>query len=112
MKNLSPYILLIFLLFCNTAKVYAEKIEITASVDKTSLELGDFIRYTISIHGKLNTDQPQLPPLEDFSLLFGPSISTQTNIVNNTVSVFRGFTYGLTPQRKGKITIGPAVLKY
>jgi len=112
MKALYTLILLITMLVGGYTSVYAVEIKITASVDKTRLELGDFIRYTIGIHGKINTEEPQLTSIEDFSLKYGPSISTQTKIVNNAVSVYRGYTYGLAPQKRGKLTIGPAILKY
>lgn len=92
--------------------VFAADIRLTANVDKTKVELGNYIRYTIGVHGAFDTEQPKLPPLEGFSLRYGPNISTQTKIVNNVVSVYRGFTYGLSPKQTGKYTIEPTTLKY
>ena len=112
MKRFYPIVISVFVLLFITAKSHAEEISITASVDKTTVERGDYIRYTIGIHGAFDTDQPQLPSIGDFSLQFGPSVSTQTSIVNNVVSIFSGYTYGLAPKRTGKITIGPSTLEY
>jgi hypothetical protein len=112
MKNFYPIVFLIFILFVNISRVYAKEIEITASVDKTMVEAGSYIRYTIGVHGAFDTDQPQLPPLEGFSIGYGPTVSTQTKIANNVVSVYRGFSYGLIAKEVGKFTIGPVTLKY
>jgi len=45
-------------------------------------------------------------------LMYGPSVSTQTTIINNVVKVFRGFMYGFSPTEKGRFEIGPVALKY
>lgn len=103
---------LIFIFVCDLTAVHADEIKLTASVDKTIVENGDDIRYTIGVHGAFDTDQPQLPPLEGFSIGYAPSVSTQTKIVNNVVSIYRGFSYRLTAKKVGKFTIGPATLKY
>ena len=112
MKNIYPVIIIVFVLFCVILKAHADEIELTASVDKTTVELGSYVRFTIGVHGAFDTDQPQLPPLESFSLGYGPTVSTQTKIVNNVVSVYRGFSYGLIAKEKGKFTIGPITLEY
>jgi hypothetical protein len=44
--------------------------------------------------------------------MYGPSVSTQTSIVNNVVSIFRGFTYSFSPTETGKFELGPASLEY
>ena len=54
----------------------------------------------------------QLSVPESFTLMYGPSVSTQTTIINNVVKVFRGFMYGFSPTEKGKFEIGPVTLKY
>ena len=113
MKNFYPIVFLIFILFGNNiASVYATEIKLTVSVDKTIVENGGVIRFTIGVHGAFDTDQPQLPPLENFSTGYGPTVSTQTKIVNNSVSIYRGFSYRLVAKKTGKFTIGPATLKY
>ncbi|ODS31458.1 MAG: hypothetical protein SCARUB_03415 [Candidatus Scalindua rubra] len=107
------FLLITFIFILNyPLTIYADEIKVTASVDKTVVEKGAHLRFTVGVHGAFDTDQPQLPPLEGFSLMYGPSVSTQTKIVNNVVSVFRGFTYGLIPKEKGKFELGPVTLKY
>lgn len=111
-KKFYTIIILTFLFVNNLTAVHADEIELTASVDKTTVELGSYVRFTIGVHGAFDTDQPQLPPLESFSLGYGPTVSTQTKIVNNVVYVYRGFSYGLIAKKKGKFTIGPITLEY
>ncbi len=107
-------IIILAFLFPNTfTTVNADEIELKASVDKTKLELGDFIRYKIGVHGTFEKVRPQLPPLNDFSIRFGPYISIDTEIMDDDkVTVFRRYLYGLAPQKTGTLTIGPATLKY
>ena len=112
MKKFYTIIILIFLFINGFTTVQADEIKITASVDKTKVEKGEQFRYTIGIHGAFDTDQPQLPSLEGFTLTYGPNISTQTKIVNNVVSIYRGFTYGLIAKENGKFTIDPVILEY
>ncbi|MDR4505251.1 MAG: BatD family protein [Candidatus Scalindua sp.] len=112
MKIFFIYVIAFFLLVGHFGKVYAEELRLTASVDNTRIEIGNHVRLTIEIHGAFDTDQPKLPELEGFSLKYGPSVTTQTRIINNVVSVNRGFTYMLVPKGIGKFTIPPATLKY
>jgi hypothetical protein len=112
-KQFYTIIILIFL-FANTlTEVHADEIKITATVDKTRLELGDVIRYKICVHGTFENVRPQLPPLKDFSIRFGPYISIDTEIMeDDTVTVFHRYLYGLAPQKTGNLKIGPATLRY
>ncbi len=103
---------LIFLFVNNLATVHADEIELTASVDKTLVEVGGDIRLTIGVYGTLDKVRPKLPPLKDFSIGFGPHISIDTEITDDTVSVFRKYVYGLIPRKTGNLKIGPATLRY
>ena len=110
-KRISSIIIFIFMLnLVSTA--YAKEIKIMVSVDKTRVEVGNHFRLTISVHGAFDTDIPQLTPPENFILMYGPSVSTQTSIVNNVVSIFRGFTYSFSPTETGKFELGPVSLEY
>jgi len=91
---------------------YAKEINVVVSVDKNRVEIGNHIRLTVGVQGAFDTDIPQLSVPESFSLMYGPSVSTQTTIINNVVKVFRGFMYGFSPTEKGKFEIGPVTLKY
>jgi hypothetical protein len=82
-------------------------LEVSAWVDKTEATLEDQIFLTVSISGqrRLPSD-PILPPLPDFSVTKGGS-SSQTRIVNGSISTSVEATYLLVPRRAGSFTIGP-----
>ena len=110
-KRISSIIIFIFMLNLVSA-AYAKEIKIIISVDKTRVEVGNHFRLTVGVHGAFDTDIPQIIPPESFILMYGPSVSTQTSIVNNVVSVFRGFTYSFSPTEEGKFELGPVSLEY
>jgi len=91
---------------------YAKEVKVVISVDKNRVEIGSHIRLTVGVEGAFDTDIPKLSMPESFSLMFGPSVSTQTTIINNRVKVFRGFMYGFSPREKGRFEIGPVTLEY
>lgn len=81
--------------------------EVSAWVDKTEATLEDQIFLTVSISGQRRLpSEPILPPLPDFSVTQGGS-SSQTKIVNGSISTSVEATYLLTPRRAGSFTIGP-----
>ena len=94
------------------AKGVSKEVKVVISVDKNRVEIGGHIRLTVGVEGAFDTDIPELSMPESFSLMFGPSVSTQTTIINNVVKVFRGFMYGFSPREKGQFEIGPVTLEY
>jgi len=94
------------------AKRVNKEVKVVISVDKNRVEIGSHIRLTVGVEGAFDTDTPKLSMPESFSLMFGPSVSTQTTIINNVVKVFRGFMYGFSPRAKGRFEIGPVTLEY
>ncbi len=109
-KTLSIIIFMLTLNVVSTA--YAKEIKVTVTVDKNRVEVGSHFRLTVGVHGAFDSEIPEIIPPESFTLMYGPSVSTQTTIVNNVVSVFRGFMYGFSPTELGKFDIGPVTLKY
>jgi hypothetical protein len=109
-----PYtiIILIFLFANSLATVYADEIKVTASVDKTTVEVGSDIRLTISVYGTLNKVRPKLPPFKDFSVIFGPHISMDTETTDDTVLVFHKYLYGLMARKTGNLEIKPVAVRY
>ncbi len=91
---------------------FAQEIKLTAWVDKQIITTEETVLFIVTVSGAQDTNQPQLPQLEGLALAFGPSISDETQIVNNNVSISRTFTYVLTPKAPGKYTIGPIRLDY
>jgi hypothetical protein len=111
MKKVFSIIIFVFMLnVISTA--YAKEIEVIISVDKNRVEIGNHFRLTVGVQGAFDTDVPRLTVPESFSLMYGPSVSTQTSIINNIVKVFRGFMYGFSPTEKGRFEIGPVTLEY
>ncbi len=111
MGKVFSIIILVFMLNV-VSTAYAKEINVVISVDKNRVEVGSHIRLTVGVQGAFDTDIPKLSVPESFSLMFGPSVSTQTTITNNVVKVFRGFMYGFSPREKGKFEIGPVTLEY
>ena len=110
-KKITSITIFIFVLnLISTA--FAKEIKIILSIDKTEVEVGNHFRLTVGVQGAFDTDIPQLAIPENFTLMYGPSVSTQTTIVNNDVSVFRGFMYGFSPKETGKFELGPMTLEY
>ena len=112
-KRLTCICLFIISLFViNISTSFADEIKLVTSVDKNVLTTKDSINLTIMVIGSTSTEQPKLPDLKGFNLIFGPSVSSRTSIVNGEVSVRKGFTYMLKPKSAGKFTIDPFTLDH
>ena len=111
MRKVFSIIIFVFILNV-VSTAYAKEVKVVISVDKNRVEIGSHIRLTVGVEGAFDTDIPKLSMPESFSLMFGPSVSTQTTIINNRVKVFRGFMYGFSPREKGRFEIGPVTLEY
>ena len=115
MKKVFSIIIFVFMFSVITtayAKGVNKEVNVVISVDKNKVEIGNHIRLTVGVEGAFDTNIPQLSVPESFSLMYGPSVSTQTTIINNVVKVFRGFMYGFSPREKGNFEIGPVTLEY
>lgn len=92
---------------------YAQDVQITASVDQTKVELGDYITYTVKISGSnQNLPYPQLPSFDQFTVVRPPSQSTQIVQVQGQVTVNVLYRVVLQPKAIGQFTIKPAVVEY
>ena len=111
MRKVFSIIIFVFMLNV-VSTAYAKEVKVVISVDKNRVEIGSHIRLTVGVEGAFDTEIPKLSMPESFSLMFGPSVSTQTTIINNRVKVFRGFMYGFSPREKGRFEIGPVTLEY
>lgn len=96
---------------------YAAEIDFSASVDQTTVGLGDQFTLTVTVQGQdmASVPRPELPDMPDFNLL-GNSSSQSTNIqfVNGKMSkqASVNFIYYLSAKKLGKLTIGPCRIKY
>lgn len=85
----------------------AQSVRFEASADARQVLLGDYLQVTFSLHNAEGSDfRP--PAFNDCQLLAGPGSSVQTTIINGQISKTIAYTYTLRPERKGRLTIGPA----
>lgn len=86
----------------SAASVQAEEIQFTASVNKRVLSMQDRLVLVLTVSGATkNISMPPFQPIEGFNLLYGPSVGTQTQIINGVVSSKRIYEYGLSPVKEG-----------
>ncbi|MCX7732349.1 MAG: BatD family protein [candidate division WOR-3 bacterium] len=107
--------LLILILLVNL--VYAGEINFTASVDRTTVGLGEPFELTVTVSGVniSRVPKPQLPELAEFDNLgVSQSQSTSISIINGRVQqqTAISFVYTLVPRKLGELTIGPCRMVY
>ncbi len=99
------------------SSIHAAEIDFNASVDQTTVGLGDQFTLTVTVQGQdmASVPKPELPDMPDFNLL-GNSSSQSTNIqfVNGQMSkqASVNFIYYLSARKLGKLTIDPCKIKY
>jgi hypothetical protein len=95
----------------------AADLEFTASVDQTTVGMGEQFQLTLTVQGEdmLSVPSPALPPLADFDVL-GSTSSQATNIsiINGQMKkqATVNFIYVLSAKHLGKATIPPCKLTY
>ncbi|MEO0122786.1 MAG: BatD family protein [candidate division WOR-3 bacterium] len=108
-------LLIIFLLI--PLNVFSAELNFVASVDRTTVGLGETFTLNVSVSGENigGVPSPKLPDLPDFNIL-GRSSSQSTNIsfINGkmTQQTTITFIYTLSPKKLGKFTIGPCKIEY
>jgi hypothetical protein len=93
------------------------ELSISASVDRSTVGLGQEFLLTVTVQGEDmgSVPRPQLPELPDFNLLSqSQSSSTSVQIINGQIKKQSSvnFSYVLSAKRLGKLTIGPCRLSY
>lgn len=102
-RHLIQFITLISLLW--SSSLCAEEIGFSASVNKRLLGPQEILSLSLTITGVQKVSTPQMPIIEGLNLVYGPSVSSQTQILNGEVRSKRVFEYGFSPTREGKIQI-------
>jgi hypothetical protein len=99
-------IIFIFLVFVNliTLDLFAQ--ELTASVNKNRVGVGEQFVLTFSLN--TNGSSFRAPSLNDFNVYSGPNQSTNMSFINGSMSQQISFTYYLAAKSEGKFTIGAA----
>jgi hypothetical protein len=89
------------------ALAFALDISVKATVSDSRVAMGNALRYTVTVNGAQDLQQPALPAFDGFDVRYtGPA--TQVSIVNNSYSVEQSFNYLLVPLKEGKFTIPSA----
>ncbi len=88
----------------------AEDVEVTATVDRNQIGVGDVINFTVSITAKnsVQVDEPRIAGLEGFDLINTSSgIETRSSYVNGRfiTEQSRNFTYMMAANKKGDLVI-------
>jgi hypothetical protein len=95
----------------------AADLEFSASVDQTTVGLGEQFQLSLTVQGEdmLSVPQPTLPPLPDFSVIGSTSSqSTNISIVNGQMKkqATVSFIYALAAKKLGKLLIPACRLQY
>ncbi len=91
----------------------AQNAKFEASVDRTTVGLGEQFSYVLTLEGQFagGGKNLQLPDLTRFHIMAGPNQSTSMQIINGSVSSSVTYAYVLQPKELGTFTIAPASIE-
>jgi hypothetical protein len=91
---------------------FAESVSVTASVDRNSVSLNEYIGYSVTVSAdESSLPEPQLGDLSGFNR-YGSGKSQNISIVNGKVNASVTYSYTLGPKSAGKFTIPPSSVTY
>ena len=97
-----------FLLLSSPA--HAGTFDMSAAVDHDHLELGESLRFTLSVrlNGRMDfAPQIEQPTFPGFQVQGGPAQSQNISWVNGAMSMQQSFTWELVAQKSGDLVLGP-----
>lgn len=103
-------ILLLFSLFLWNLPLYGTNPQFTASVNPSTVYEGEVFEITFALDRE-GWGELQLPKLDGFQRISGPSRSFQTSIVNGVVQQRTAHTYRYRANEAGEHTIGSAYMQ-
>ena len=110
MNTLKKYVFLLtvpLLLFGTNSQAA----ELKAFVDHNIVQLGQYIEFSLTLSGKSSKTDPDLSVLQqDFDVLSGMSRSSQTQIINGSMSSSNTWTVTIAPKKEGAVVIPPIQL--
>ncbi len=111
MRPMRRYALLLLLAVC--AEAGAQTPEFTASLDRTTVGLGEqcTLMLTLSNAGLDGGTNLRTPDLGKFRIMNGPNRSSSVQIINGSISSSIVYSYLLEPKEIGKFTIGSATIE-
>lgn len=88
-------------------------VEASASVDKNRVELGDVVRYTVTVNKSGGGQAPAvIPPQFDGFRQAGTFSSSSVNIVNANVRMTTSVAFDLVAVKSGEIEIAPSRVQF
>lgn len=88
-----------------------KELKVSASVNRTSIQRDEIIKYSIKVEGVRNIRVPQ-PEFKNFQIARGPSRSSRFQIINGDVTSSKTVSWWLSPEKTGQFTIAPVQIKY
>ncbi|MBN1901912.1 protein BatD [Candidatus Sumerlaeota bacterium] len=115
-KNIAIYLLPalgVMAFFACMEAVFAQDLQVSASVNQTNIPPGQEFTYTLRISGESmqGLSSPQLPSFENFEILSGPNTSQSFQFINGAMSRELVYSVILRCLKPGEYTIGPSVVK-
>ena len=95
--------------FLLSAQLLIAQVSFQAKVSKNRLGLNERLR--VSFEMNQNGDNFNPPNFDGFTVVGGPNQSVSNSWVNGVRSFSKSYTYFLTPNRKGKLTIAQATIE-
>lgn len=102
------------LLFFGGGKALAQKLEVGAYVNSTTIGLNQQFELTVQLSGSgaNGAPQPPAPDLDTFASYVGTSTSTSMQFINGKSSVTRSFTHHFIATKAGKFRIPAIIFSY
>lgn len=111
MKKYNILIIMIFPFLFVAVNLHPQEINLSASVDRNVVALGEAITLTVTVSGNIvRIPKPKLPSLNDFDI-YSQGTSRNISFINGKISSSIGYNYSLVPKKTGKFTIGSCEIK-
>ncbi|MFC1753641.1 BatD family protein [Thermoproteota archaeon] len=104
-----------FFLVLGFASIASAELDVSASVDRTTVSMDEFLNLTIKIEGlksSLKSPKVKLPSLEENFAIVATSQSNSYSFSGGESKVIWQLQYTLLPQQEGEIRIGKAEVIY
>ena len=103
---------ILFVLLFSALYAGADEIKFSASVDKNTVALNEYLAYSLTVSGNVSDlPEPKIPDLPDFDI-YGSGRIQNVSLVNNKRSGTVTYKYTLAPKKTGKFVMPPATVTY
>ncbi len=100
------------LIFVAFSLSVAQNASFVASVEQTTVGLGEQFQITFTLNGGSGGRNFRPPAFNDFLTVGGPNQSTNMQFINGAVSSSISYSFVLQPRAEGKFTIGAAAIEF